>query len=365
MITLQFTTPSQSDPATPDTGRRRVIPLFIVPVVKESHTSMFEMFQTVTFPEHYKYNFSPDLSALNKMLGLSTHSATYPCYGCTFNQYSPDAQTKPRTIKSIHDNFKMYSNAGENAQHKDYFSCVAEPIPAFTSMFPPETPTTSFVVPPALHILLGILNWLFHHIVGVTEMAREWPKRLHLKPSGYHGGKDYNGNACRTLLRRIDILEDILSKLRVGKTKKILLSLYVKALKNFDSVVHSCFGKTLESNWKVHVCEFKTSIHDILKFTKQNRVYLKNITPRPPHKETSKLHILFSKVIPWCEKTERGLGCHSEQSFETAHHDFYSLWGSYKVSDIENPNYGKRLLRCVLHFVSSHVPSNELINFTL
>ena len=88
MMTIEFRKPSSSKKVQ-DTGRKRVIPLFVVPCVKESHGALHGMFKMLEFPDCHDYNLSPDLKALNLALGLSTCSSLHPCALCTFNSSHP------------------------------------------------------------------------------------------------------------------------------------------------------------------------------------------------------------------------------------------------------------------------------------
>lgn len=369
MVTASFKNPKEESPKArhvPDTGRKRVIPLFVVPATKESHTTISDMFKLLALPNSYKYILSPDLSALNKLLGLSTHSATYPCYCCTFNKNSQQNETQPRTLDSIRKNAKALKDAGPGAEHKNYFSCVTQPPPL---PFKPEAPVETYVAPAALHIMLGLVNGLYHDLTDAIPDVQEWPKMLYLKPSGYHGGKDFNGNSCRKMLKNIHVLKTLLNQIyessNVPASRKELVELYVTALQRFNSVVHSCFGTKLEKGWRKELTEFESAINEIFKFVKKHKYKLRSISPTPPTRYTPKMHILFEHAPRWIEITNVGLGSYSEQSFETAHHDFFKVWEKYKVGELTNPNYGKQLLRSVLQFASSHVPSADIVAFAM
>ena len=154
----------------------------------------------------------------------------------------------------------------------------------------------------------------------------------------------------------------IVDNCSVTRLKKQLLLRYIEAFSALNDVgVHNCFGKELHSGWKDSILKLRKTIDNIFNFHKAHPHFVKN----PPRKYTLKLHILFDHVIPWIERTKRALGWFSEQSFESAHHDFHKLWTeSYKISDMKDSKYGYQLRRrCVLHFASSHVPQDGLIDF--
>lgn len=74
--------------------------------------------------------------------------------------------------------------------------------------------------------------------------------------SGKQGGK-LEGNATRKLLKCTSSLEAELKKLPCEKYKKSLP--YIVALKNFDSVVHSCFGNERLEGWQSSIDDFTGS----------------------------------------------------------------------------------------------------------
>ena len=75
--------------------------------------------------------------------------------------------------------------------------------------------------------------------------------------------------------------------------------------------------------------------------------------------------VLFAHLIPWCELKKCEGGSFSEQSFETCHYDFYVVWKKYIVGKLSNPNHVERLKKTVHHFVSPHMPTQELIDLCM
>lgn len=71
------------------------------------------------------------------------------------------------------------------------------------------------------------------------------------------------------------------------------------------------------------------------------------------------IHAVTAHVDDWLKLSnyEKRLGCFSEQTFESVHHDFGRLWlTSYQIRDIHSPKYGDKLRRCVLRYNSRHIP---------
>ena len=86
--------------------------------------------------------------------GLSGAKGTYPCLWCTVKKDEMQKRTtlfSPRnlnTLKSHHDTF-MKAGKGDKDNAKHHFNCIH---PALLDIEP------CYVVPPMLHILLGITN---------------------------------------------------------------------------------------------------------------------------------------------------------------------------------------------------------------
>ena len=65
------------------------------------------------------------------------------------------------------------------------------------------------------------------------------------------------GNASRKLLKCLDSLE-----LELGKYSAAVYITglpYIRALRDFDKVVHTCFGSNLLQGWQQHLAEFTES----------------------------------------------------------------------------------------------------------
>ena len=114
----------------------------------------------------------------------------------------------------------------------------------------------------------------------------------------------------------------------------------VDTISAFGRVVHSCFGKILLHNWRSTIAEFR-------------RCCLLIDVPKFP----LKIHAVCSHVEPRCLKTGCGLGVSTEQSLESAHRDFATIWSnSYSITDTNHPRYASQLLRCVIDYNSRHLP---------
>ena len=283
------------------------------------------------------------------LFGLSGATATYPCVWCDMNKNMfKDIDRKEtrelRTIGSIRDNAEKYQKAAEN--HKGatklsaapFKSCQHDPL----IDMPDSTVILDILPPMELHLLLGIVNRLFNEldlllkaIPGSKVCANDWSQACGLVRPKLHGG-EFPGNSCKTLLNSIDKLEDILPK-DVKETVKV--QRLVKALKDFKEVKDSCFGKEVDSAYKVVIREFEKSYRNL------------DISVTP------KVHAVIDHLEDFFERQpdETGLGHHSEQASEAVHSDFTKLWtgAGYKRETI-HPDYSKNILKCVIVYNSRH-----------
>lgn len=64
------------------------------------------------------------------------------------------------------------------------------------------------IPPPELHLLLGGVNTLFKHMMLENEkVSLQWAKKCNVKRQCTYGSPTFTGNACKTLLNKIDVLD--------------------------------------------------------------------------------------------------------------------------------------------------------------
>ena len=102
-------------------------------------------------------------------------------------------------------------------------------------------------------------------------------------------------------------------------------------LVNFKKVVDSCFGKTLDPNFRTFIANFSFSYRQL------------GISVTP------KVHCVEKRLAEFLEHKglQAGLGEYSEQPMETAHADFKVEWERVKVGP-NHKGYAKQLFAAVL-----------------
>ena len=68
-----------------------------------------------------------------------------------------------------------------------------------------------------------------------------------------------------------------------------------------------------------------------------------------------KKFMLFFHVPEFCEKKNMGLDPCSEQTAESLHHDFKTVWKNVEVRDLNYPEFGEKLLKAVIMYNSQHL----------
>ena len=314
-----------------------------------------------------------DLKVINISLNLMSHSSRHPCPYC--NWVKGTSTTEPdeaRTFEGIRLNFETWERetGGDREKLKEYFNCQGPPLP----IFPSVGLVSDFIPLSELHIMMGVTNKLvdclikvnvreyitlpsacpqselggsskMSHTSGVTSQnialyfqvwpaAENWPRQLHLLREKYHHG--FEGNQCRALLKKVNVLEQLVVEDCQGSPNKDPsihpARAYIDALKDFDGVVGGCFGKTLCSDYQERIDKFSKSYDEC------------------GASVTSKVHAVKAHLKAFLSKHEVGLAVFSEQAFEAIHSRFLDVWEKYKIKDQSNPNYIKALLRAVLEF---------------
>lgn len=311
-----------------DTSVKKLIILAIVPDTDENYRNMLTlwiMLRLTTIDAIPNTVIATDLKLANIILGLMSHSSVYPCTWCDISKYRLSENGDLRTLGNIEHKFWTWHDEGSGVlgQAKAYGNCVHVPIVKGD----PNTLVIDIIPPPELHLLMGTVNTMYTALLKRwPEGAVAWAKACHVEREAIHGGT-FNGNSCRLLLSKVDILRSSCPVQHLA---------FVAAFHSFGHVVESCFGTELKDQCLLHITQFRSLYLDL------------NINVTP------KVHAVFWHVMQFCQPRMAGLGRWSEQASETVHSDFKSVWARYKVEK-GHPSYSNRLLRAVCEYNSRHV----------
>lgn len=183
--------------------------------------------------------------------------------------------------------------------------------------------------------MMGFANHLFWNgLVPILteEVALLWPKKLNLVSKSYHG-RQFEGNACRALIKSADILLEPEICAGVGQLK---LLPFVNAFKAMDKVVENSF-----STRRVNDLKFSQALNDLNK-----------LLPATEVSKTLKLHVLTDHLRDCINYLDgEGLGKKTEQPGESIHHFFLIHWNRRKVS-LDHPLYIENFKSAVISFSS-------------
>lgn len=274
----------------------------------------------------FKGTIATDLKLANLLTVIMSHSSSFPCTWCTASKDNLQICGEYRTVGNYKDNyFAWQENGSKKSCVKNYKKCTNTPI------FFSENDSTQIIdiiIPPELHLMLGVVNKLFKHmLLEFEDESLKWAKICKVTREFVHGSPAFAGNSCKILLEKIDILR--------GICRNSCLK-YVKCFKDFQTVFDSCFSSTLKPKYIQYISDFKRSYCDL------------NISITP------KVHSVFFHVPDFCSKVEKGLGFYSEQAIESVHSDFKTMWAKYKVSST-HPEYPSKLLKAVQEYNAQHV----------
>lgn len=273
----------------------------------------------------FEGSVATDLKLANILIGIMGHSSIHPCTWCIAEKSNLHERAELRTIGNISDSFAAWQAAkSKQKDAKQYNNCIHLPVFAGDS----NKLILDIIPPPELHLLLGVVNTIFNHMLqDFNQETLDWAKSCLVERNVTHGGSSFNINLCKKLFEKIYVLR---SKCPIACLK------YVKALEDFHLVVKACFSQTLQPNFKECIANFRKSYSDLEI----------SITP--------KVHAVFFHVEDFCVKNKQALGFFSEQAMESVHFDFNSVWSKYMVH-VQNPQYMNSLLNAVCEFNGLHI----------
>ena len=177
------------------------------------------------------------------------------------------------------------------AKAKEYLNVVNAPL----LRYPDWTLLSDIYDIPGLHCMTGIIAKLI-------------------------GQDSFEGNHARQLLKvinrmRLDV-ENLSEETDVDKHRIMRI---INTIEAFDWVVESCFSKELIGDYEGAIKSFSklyTDLHNNFRVS-----------------VTVKVHLVMRHVIPQINKRHPGfrIGVLTEQSFESAHHEFKLEWQKTKL----------------------------------
>ncbi|KAJ6639768.1 hypothetical protein Bhyg_12515, partial [Pseudolycoriella hygida] len=308
-----------------DSGVKKLFIIGVAPSVQENYSNVSLLWSKIHINE-FLDTIATDLKLANILTGIMPHSSTYPCTYCVGQKGNLGERAALRTIGNIVMNHAKWKADGEiKSNAKKYANCIHEPIFSGES----EKLILDIIPPPELHLMLGVVNTIFDHMLGnFADEAMAWAKSCNVERDVTHGS-GFNGNSCKKLLDKLDILR---SKCSIGCVK------YVQVLDDFRLVVNQCFGKKLNPEYDKSIDKFKKSFMDL-------KV---SVTP--------KIHAVFFHIKDFCSRHQNGLGFYSEQAMEAAHFEFKTIWMKYNAQYQQKEFVGQKAM---IHDVEEEVSTKS------
>lgn len=261
-----------------DTGVNKLLILALAHNTQENYENVRQLWQTLKI-DNFSGTIATDLKLANILVGIISHSSIYPCTWCYASKDNLNVCGEYRTVQNTTDNYDKWCKSGAcKAKAKEYKNCIHPPIFSLEK----DRSFLHIIPPPELHLMLGMVNTLYKHLLeNCEEDAIMWAKECHVTRDVRHNGSSFNGNACKILLDKVDIL--------VSWGRNLFRMGYVEAFRNFRAVVQACFSYNLDEEYKEKIEKFRES-------------YLSLKIPVTP-----KAHAVFFMFVIFVMKFKRGL----------------------------------------------------------
>lgn len=112
----------------------------------------------------------------------------------------------PRTFKNCRINYFEWCKAGSKKENaKKFFSCINPVIVSGSD----SSEVIDILTPPELHLMIGIVNHIVSSFINECNSdAAKWIKACNVHVDKRNGSASFNGNACRTLLKKANYLRN-------------------------------------------------------------------------------------------------------------------------------------------------------------
>ena len=272
-----------------------------------------------------------DLKCANTVFGLSSHAGKRACLWC--EGLRNEECGKLRTLGSLDYWYEKHvvENNSKKSNMQHYMNVIYPRILYLEEN--PDTLIQHLVPPPELHLLIGVVSTLGCLLMDIWHEFDDWLKTKNVLQRGYQG-RGWDGNNSNKILKNLDELDKVVTS-QVPQLRPI-----VQCMKDFKKVKDSCFGRTLESDYKLAFAKLKNSF---LSTQDLAQVLGKKISV------SWKFHILLCHVQPFVEYHNCGLSKFAEQCGEAIHSKFKPIWSRFKRKE-EHTRHGEQLLSSVVDF---------------
>lgn len=324
--------------------------------IKETYDNVSLLWK-ITKLNNIPYKIVCDYKLLLILIGQQTVTSTYPCPFCFITldvmrtgkvgEKIPCSEGGLDQLEISEECLKLKTFGDLRASHQKFIDLNCDKklaknchstinLPVFDE--PDDVPIIEKVIIPELHEIQGIVNHIFFYglvpLLG-EENAFKWPQKLCLVSKHYQG-ENFEGNACRRLLKESDRLYD---KDILTDTSLFEIEPFVQTLKALNKLVDATFKSgRVHGEWQEHIKQLKKCYEATgLSHSLRIHVLLEHLCHG--------LHFLNGD----------SLGVWSEQADESVHREFLKYCSKYQVNYLESKNYCNQLKRAVVEFSSRHL----------
>ena len=195
-----------------DTGVKRLTLLGAAENVKESYENVRDLYNECQIEKFQgtPHTYTGDQKILSIMCGKPNSNCKFPC--CYCNAETPYGFKEDGDLYELgylQEQNREYVFAGSpSLRQRDYENVVNYPIFAG----PPSQNIIDMFPPSVLHLMLRVINHICDDLTNKTkkrfrkDIVLEFAKENAIVRKSYHGG-NYQGNQCRSIMRKVDRLE--------------------------------------------------------------------------------------------------------------------------------------------------------------
>lgn len=178
--------------------------LALIPGIPEKFENIRKVWVDLLKLDEIDCVISGDLKIINLLLGIMSHSSSFPCPYCIAPKVSlAENCGKARTLELIRTNASDWVKDGANAKYaKDFYCCTNRPMICGL----PDVEIVSLCPPPVLYIVLGIVNAIFKKVQSQnSEVSEQWARKSNCAKHTQFG---FNGRDCHKLIKNRHMLLD-------------------------------------------------------------------------------------------------------------------------------------------------------------
>lgn len=180
-----------------DSGVKKIFLIGLIPVTQENYENVRMLWFILRINEISRWTVATDLKLANILLGIMNHASNHPCTWCNAKKGHLNECGEYRTLKECAENYTAWQAAGgKKIDAKNFENCVNRPVLERIE----NDNVIDYIPPPELHLLIGVVNRLYDHILEeCEESALRWASACNVQRKVAYGNVAFAGNTCPNL----------------------------------------------------------------------------------------------------------------------------------------------------------------------